>query len=236
MKINTDNTKKRLEGVPDNERVFIYDAGIIMRFLRETFMPTESYLEGYEPKSAASIDLQSFNDKGKENAMSIRDLYDIYLLWRERQTYSRDTESPYIFSLIVKRLRYYRNGWEFHIFRRGAAQIWYAGPLVYRKDVTPGERERYAIPKGAPTIAESEVPAPVIGMDPGAPEGDRTVVISPRLYDTYPEPIFTPKASDPADGMIRKGSDQLGRTVIYNRFKEAKGPWKEALAEWRETM
>lgn len=197
MKINKDNTKKRLQGVPDGDQVFIYDAGIIIRFLRETFMPTVSFFpEGYAPKPASPIDLASFSEQGKEHSMSVRDLYEVYGLWRERQEFTREIETPYVFSLIVKRLRYYRNGVEFHVFRRGVAQIWYVGPLVYRKDVTPGERERYAIS------------APGVGMDPGAPDGERTVVISPRMYDTF----------KPA-----------------SRFTEVKGPWKEALAEWMET-
>ncbi len=172
MKINKDRTKERLDGVPESERVFIYDAGLIIKFLSETFMPPAAFLpEGYKVPKSLQIEDRGFLERGKKDSMPISHLYEVYQLWREQKDYTRDVETKYIFSLIVKRLRFYRNGWEFNIFRRGTAQIWHAGPLVFRKDVSPAERERYSVPKKEPTVDERVVEAnPLEDL-----EGDRFV-------------------------------------------------------------
>jgi hypothetical protein len=146
MRINPEKTKARQQDVPERDRVYIYDAGLPLKFIRDTFVPTEAYLPpGYRPEPSMQIYTEEFRDAALKHGMAIAKLYDLYIDWRTKQPFTRPLETRYVFSLIVKRARFYRNGVEFSIYRRGAAQTWTAGPIQYRgkePEYMPGTMHR----------------------------------------------------------------------------------------------
>lgn len=143
MRINKENIDRRLEGIPDNKRSHIYNAMLVLQFLEETFMPLRYFLPKEfkpEPMRLGEKSMKKISD-GK--ALSIGQLYDLYRLWREEKPYTKEIETRYIFGIIIKNLRYYRNGWEFAYYRVGSAQIWHVGPLVMRNQAPLDAQREY---------------------------------------------------------------------------------------------
>lgn len=141
MKINQKLVKERLSGVEPKHRSFIYDASIVIEFLRTKYMPVKYFFP--DVKAVPGEDLVAgtdFKRIAKQHPLLMRDLYQLYVLWREERDYTRKIETRYVFSLIIRHLRFYQNGWELYVFRVGKDQIWHAGPLVLRMDVPAEER------------------------------------------------------------------------------------------------
>lgn len=169
MKINQEKVQERLKHVPSRERAFIYDASTVIRFLSKTFMPTTFFLPknlNLQPGQHVVPTHVNYKLVDPEDEMSMRDLYDLYLLFREEESYTVKIESRYVFSLIIRNLRVYQNGWEFWVRRRGRDQIWHVGPLRLRKDVPKEAAKEFPVPKTEPTAEESIVKAdPVSSPD-----------------------------------------------------------------------
>ena len=161
-----------MEGVPENQRSHIYNAGIVLEFLAQTFMPTKFFLpEGFKPEPGKELGAKSMRKVSEGKDMSIGDLYNLYLLFREEKDYTAKIESRYIFGIIIKNLRYYKNGWEFILWRVGTAQVWYLGPLQTRFDV-PVEDQR----KFKAQVEDRTIEATTVEADPVTePEEDRFV-------------------------------------------------------------
>lgn len=210
MKINHDKVEERLSGVPDNKRSHIYNASIVLEFLVQTFMPTRFFLPpGFSPTPGTPLGQKSMRKISEGKEMSIGDLYNLYQLFREEKDYTARIESRYIFGIIIRNLRYYKNAWEFTTWRVGTAQIWHVGPLQLRSDIPADVRAKFA-PKleeksvEATTVEADPVADPeVIGIDEGIPGGDSTVEVHGH---TTPE-----------------GDVEITKIVVDpDRFKEAK--------------
>lgn len=162
MQINEKLVKERLAGIPDSHRSHIYDATIVLEFLAQTFMPTKFFLpEGFYPAPGVPLGEKSMRKVSEGRSMMMRDLYELYLLFREDKDYTTKVESRYIFGIIVRHLRYYKNRWEFVTWRVGTAQIWHIGPLVLRKDVSNEDRARFVA-----KLEERTVEATTVEADP----------------------------------------------------------------------
>lgn len=214
MQINQEKVQERLAGVPHSQRSHIYDASIVLEFLAATFMPTRFFLpEGFSPTPGTPLGAKSMRKVSEGKEMMVRDLYDLYLLFREEKDYTTKIESRYIFGIIIRNLRYYKNRWEFVTWRVGTAQIWHIGPLVMRKDVSAEDRARFAAkleeagPQGkeveADPVADPEEEDAEIGIDLASGK-DETVV---AFFD----------GSGPATALTSKG-----------RFIEAAPDFNEA--------
>lgn len=95
----------------------------------------------------------------KENNFKMTELYDLYLLYREEKDYTMKIESRYIFGIIIRNLRYYKNHWEFVVYRVGTAQIWHVGPLLLRSDVPAEKRNAFTAKEHEKTVDEITVEA-----------------------------------------------------------------------------
>lgn len=147
MYIKEKNVQERLKGVPLEKRSYIYNASIILEFLAKTFMPTRYFFaEGFEAP-VGQIDDGDFKAISRDKNLSMKELYELYRLFREEKDYTIEIESRYTFSVIIKHLRLYANGWEFKVYRVGKAQIWHVGPLCMRKDVPFEIREQFSHPE-----------------------------------------------------------------------------------------
>lgn len=177
MQINQEKVQERLATIPDSHRSHIYDATIILEFLFHTFTPTKFFLPpGFTPTPGMPLGPVSMKKLAKVNQMMMRDLYDLYLLFREEKDYTRKIESRYIFSIIIRNLRYYKNGWEFSVYRVGAAQIWHVGPLLMRTELTVEQRKEF--PK---KMDKTDVEAILVEADP---------VADPEVEDEVPDDRF----------------------------------------------
>jgi hypothetical protein len=160
MRFNEETRKNNLDGVPRDKQVFIYDASIIIEFLDKTFMPLNYFLN-YQAMNeiGPGIEIQPkhFKDpKDMEKKMTMGDLYDIYKMFRQQMPYTREIESHYKFSVIVKKLRYRPNRWQFRVRRTGRAQFIYLSPLELRVRVAPEIKKQY--PPGGTDLAAGQVP------------------------------------------------------------------------------
>lgn len=174
MKINKENVKERLAGVPENKRSHIYDATIVIEFLAATFMPTKYFLPGdFKPTPGQPLGPKSMRALSKEHNLKMTELYDLYLLYREEKDYTMKIESRYIFGIIIRNLRYYKNHWEFVTYRVGTAQIWHVGPLLLRADVPAEKRNAFAAKQHEQTVDEITVEADPVSE----PEEDRFVEV-----------------------------------------------------------
>lgn len=199
MKINPERVKERLAGVPEAKRSHIYDASIVLEFLATTFMPTRFFLpENFNPTPGLPLGEKSMRKVSEGKAMSMRDLYELYVLFREEKDYTVKIESRYIFSIIIRHLRLYKNNWEFVVYRVGVAQIWHVGPLVLRKDVPAEVRSKYAIKVENKTVESITVEADPVSEpeediygspgENGMPGEDRfTEAIGDRFIEVKPE-------------------------------------------------
>lgn len=207
MKINESKVKDRLRGIPDSKRSHIYDATIVIEFLTLTFMPTAYFLPpGFSPKPGIQLGQKSMRKVSENRAMMMRDLYDLYLQFREERDYTSRIESRYIFGIIIRNLRYYKNKWEFTVYRVGVAQLWYVGPVMLRTEATAEDRERFKA-----KVEDTSPEASLIEADP---------VSDPEELD---EDIGQDIPEDAVVGIdTAVGTDQTRFVVVEpDRFKEA---------------
>lgn len=148
MRYKKDTTNERLRGIPFKDRVFIYNASIILEFLNQTFMPTYYFLtpEGQKDMEAGK-DLKKLHFKNPESfdkdRMTLGDIFDLYKMFREQQSFTNPIESRYKLSVILKKLSYIKNGWKFAVKRVGAAQMIYFSPVKIRIHVDLEERKNF---------------------------------------------------------------------------------------------
>lgn len=142
MKIDKKKIDERLAGVPDSKRSHIYYAGLILEFLEQNFVPTRAWLPDlYKIVPGKLVDNKEFTAASREHRMKMSELYDLYLRWRQVKDYTSEIETKFKFSLIIRNLRLYKNGWEFEVHRVGTAQVWYVGPLAFTKDLPQTRRK-----------------------------------------------------------------------------------------------
>ncbi len=144
------NINHKLSGVPIENRVFVYDASIIIEFLNRTFMPLsyhltrEAMLEvgaGKTVKPGHLKDPKRYDDL----FISVGDIYEYYKLYRDQMPYTAPVETRWKFGLIIKKMILTKNGWQFNVKRVGRAQIWYAGPIELRAKVPLDIRKNFPI-------------------------------------------------------------------------------------------
>lgn len=175
MKINKGKVKERLAGIPESKRSHIYDASLVLDFLVATFLPTKFFLpEKFNPEPGLPLGEKSMRKISEKYNMSIGDLYEMYLLFREEKDYTSPIESRYIFGIIIKNLRYYKNRWELTAWRVGTAQIWFIGPLKMRKDATHEERIRFTT-----KVEDQRIDAITVKADPVTVPEEDTRLYSP---------------------------------------------------------
>lgn len=146
------NINQKLKGVEIENRVYLYDATIIIDFLNRTFMPLPYFVKkeslpligaNVSPKMEHMKDPQKFLDQ----FMSVGKMYEYYLMFRQQMDYSTPVETRWRFGLIMKKLLYSKNGWQFNIRRVGRAQIWHAGPVMLRVQASAEDRNTFAVAK-----------------------------------------------------------------------------------------
>lgn len=165
MKINHEKVQERLAGIPPSHRSYIYNASIVLEFLAQTFMPTRFFLpEGFTPEPGMPLGEKSMRKISADKEMTIGDLYNLYLIFREEKDYTARIESRYIFGIIIRHLRYQKNGWEFVLWRVGVAQVWHLGPLLLRTKVPAEQRKNFP-----PKVERKEVEAATVEADPVQP-------------------------------------------------------------------
>ena len=230
MKIDKEKVKERLAGIPESKRSHIYDASIVLEFLAVTFMPTKFFLpQSFEPTPGMPLGEKSMRKISEDKNMSLGDLYDLYQLFREEKDYTTKIESRYIFSIIVKNLRYYKNHWEFITWRVGVAQIWHIGPLVMSKDVPAETRSKFAARNEDKSIEGVTVEADPVS-EPEEEEDDEELPRAEDLIDDgfdntelrFDEVVLTQE--DVEEGMLGEIKDgQLEHRSDVDRFTEATG-------------
>lgn len=150
MRFNQDKTNDRLSGVPLKDRVFIYNAAIIIEFLNETLMPLSFFLKPEIIVDLPSRDLDKKDFKNPEDfneqRISMKDLYEFYKLFRQQKEYTAPIESYYKFSVIVKKVSFKRNGWRFIVRRHGRDQTVMVAPAQLRVRVPLEVRKLFPPP------------------------------------------------------------------------------------------
>lgn len=130
-------------------------------------------------------------------------------------------ESKYIFSIIIRNLRLYKNHWEFVVYRVGVAQIWHVGPVLLRADVPAETRAKYSIKAHDKTVEGTTVEA-----DPVSEPEEESVpddeVFNPYSDRSKPDEVLTKE--DVEQGLLGKveGGDLAQRPDV-DRFTEATG-------------
>lgn len=136
MRFDPEKVNKRLAGLPQDKRVWIYNADIILEFLNETFVPTQTFLrEGAKILVGETLNFSHLKDGKKvvtEQMMKADDLYDLYIMFRNHKDYTAEIETRFKFSTILGKMRLYKNGWEFLKRRSTRRQTIVIGPLVMR--------------------------------------------------------------------------------------------------------
>lgn len=166
MRINEKRTMQRLRGVEQSKRVFIYNADIIIEFLNGTFVPTKAFLTDQKwAETLEPLDKYKFHgQKIDDYCMPMKELYELYRIYREQMPYTSQIESFFKFKIIIGKLRIRKNGWEILRFRRGAKQLLIAGPLLLRTKVNPEDLAAYPIP--TTTVDKGQVEYEVKDMYP----------------------------------------------------------------------
>lgn len=147
MKYNIENAKKRLESVPKAAQVWIYNADIIIEFLNSTLMPTNYFLK-HKGLGLLPGNLVPLNEYTRLNdEITMEQLYKFYLMFREQHDYTSPIETKFKFSIIIKKLRFYKNNWEFVVGRKGRRQVVTVAPALLRSDLTDREKIDYPVNK-----------------------------------------------------------------------------------------
>lgn len=160
MKYDPEKTQERLRNIPLKDRVFIYNAAIIIEFLNQTFMPTYYFLNEKgirdlgDGKDLTKFHLKDPNDF-YESKMTLGDIYDLYKLFREQQSFTTPLESRYKMSVILKKLNFNKNGWKLTPRRIGNSQLIYFCPVKLRIRVDEEIRKKF--PPARMDLEESQV-------------------------------------------------------------------------------
>lgn len=243
MKINKEKVEERLASVPEGSRSHIYDASIVLEFLTATFMPTKFFLpEGFATEPGSQLGAKSMRKVSEGKSMMLRDLYDTYLLFREEKDYTARIESRYIFGIIVRHLRFYKNDWEFIVYRVGTAQIWHTGPLVMRKDVSAEIRSKYShvfknkevekvTVKADPVTEPEEEEEKGIDLvrDELGPDAPRVTVILEDVVGSSGEPISNGNFIGPKPDSTKKNIHGEYGTSEKERFIEVPDNYNDPL-------
>lgn len=132
MKINIKTTKYRLLEVPVQCQVHIYDATRILLFLQENFEQPHKIIMIKDLAPYKDYDKDFFENPAHYQKFRIKatDLYDRYVEWYKTKTYTTAMESLYQFKMIIRRLRFPKNYWQFIKFRAVPSQTVYFTPLI----------------------------------------------------------------------------------------------------------
>lgn len=216
MKINETKVKERLAGIPDSKRSHIYDASIVIEFLTKTLMPTAYFLPpNFSPKPGTPLGQKSMRRVAEGKSMMVRDLYELYLQFREEKDYTSRIESRYIFGIIIKNLRYYKNKWEFVVYRVGVAQLWYIGPVMLRSDASVEDQNRFKA-----TVEDTSPEATQIEADPVSDPDEPVEDIGEDIPEEPIGAVGEPISEENFVGPVGQGGNQF--TVVEpERFKEA---------------
>lgn len=159
MRINEEKTQERLSYTAQEDRVYIYDAALILEFLRETFINPKTFLIMERVQTFGDeISKDSFENPAEFQglALSKAQIYEEYIKWRMAKPYTTPLEKPWKFFVILKRMKFYKNGWQFTSYRKGTAQIVYFTPFKKRSESTLNERAQ-SNPTEMPESEEVEV-------------------------------------------------------------------------------
>jgi hypothetical protein len=160
MKINEAKTKDRLKGVAMENRVWIYDATLMIKFLNETFMPTKMFLvgDGIGIQPGQSIRVTSLKDRSilDDYQMSFEEIYQFYLMYRDQHSYTNPIETRYKFKMLLNKMKLYKNNWEFIRMRRGREQKVFFAPVMLRSKASLELRTTYPVPKI--NLSEAQIP------------------------------------------------------------------------------
>lgn len=149
MRINQENISKKLAKTPPEKRVWIYNASIILEFLNHIFIPTRHFLADQKKAMVAGqLDRRDYVvGFEKDYSMRAADLYNKYLWYRENKDYTSPIETLFKFKVILNKMRWYKNGWEFTKLRRGRDQDVYFAPLLAREKAPDEVRLLYPVPE-----------------------------------------------------------------------------------------
>ncbi len=142
MRINESKMRIRLSGVPEKYTVFLYDATCIIFFLEARYEPPHALLLISEIAPYQPYDRDYFKDPQhfKRYRKNAKDLYDEYVQYRTTVPYTIPVESYYTFCMIINRLRFCKNNWQFMKTRITKEQTVVFTPLVPKgqmpKDIT----------------------------------------------------------------------------------------------------
>lgn len=149
MNFNKKITKNRLKRIPVDMQVWVYSAEIILEFLNNTIVPTRHFMttEGKINASLEGLKKKHFDVSACVDSlgMSIDDLYELYLIFRENRDYTSELETKYKFSLIIGKLSYRKNGWKFFKKRFSRKQIIMFYPVLTRGGVNSEIRKKYPV-------------------------------------------------------------------------------------------
>lgn len=141
MKLDEKKIKERMESIDPQNRVFIYDASIILEFLRDTYVNPRFYL--IDPTLSSEEVFARSNFKNKDDYIGLSQkrekIYDEYVKWRVNKDYTAPIEASYKFGMILGKMRFARNGWQFNPMRRGLHQVVYITPVRSRNDASVDE-------------------------------------------------------------------------------------------------
>lgn len=143
MKINLEKTQQRLSTTAPEDRVYIYDASLILEFLRESFINPKAFVDVNRIDATTNeVTKEAFHDSENFKALGLSkaELYELYIKWRLKKTYTTRLEKMWKFFLILRRMRFYKNGWQFGSYRQGSAQIVYFTPFKKHADGTFEEK------------------------------------------------------------------------------------------------
>lgn len=215
MRYDPEKTKERLDGVPMKDRVFIYNASIIIEFLNQTLMPTAYFLNdlGLKTMGSGQFELRFLKDPKAiyEKRFSLGDLYEFYKLFRQQKDYTAPVESRYKFSVILKKLSFAKNGWKFSVRRVSRAQFVYFAPAELRVRVPLAERSLW--PVGSSNLSQGQIEVTPADLDQS--EEVERVEVKPDTFKeaTYEFNIdvepFEPDTNDPSQ-FPAEGSDIEG--------------------------
>lgn len=143
----TEKIRENLEDVAIAHRVWIYDASIVLEFLRSTFMPTqffikEEYLNGDETPNI----MRHFKyPLTRDSYIPLSTIYEYYLMFRQQRPYTKEIETRFKFGVILKKLRLRQHGWLVDKRRFGREQIVLYGPLMLRVKASTEDRQRFPV-------------------------------------------------------------------------------------------
>ncbi len=164
MKIKPETIEEARRTIPENKRVFIYNADIILEFLNKTFTPLPYFVkageDGRDGLKALQIGADLVPEHFKEGmyerySMPLDKIYELYKVYREGADYTMPIETKAKFGLILNRLNYRSNGWQFIKRRLTRKQYVAFTPLKYRGELLAEEAAQFPLQPVA--LAQSEV-------------------------------------------------------------------------------